>query len=81
MSCSPSRSPIRRPASIGSSRHACTRGGLPEFWLSLALDRAVEVHRAPGSDGYASLTVCRPGQTVSPLAFPDVAFAVTDFFA
>jgi Uma2 family endonuclease len=57
------------------------RAGIPEFWLCLPRDGAVEVHRAPGADGYASVTVHGPGQTVSPLAFPDVSFAVTDFFA
>ena len=57
------------------------RAGFPEFWLCLARDGAVEVHRAPAADGYASVTVHGPGQMVSPLAFPDVSFAVTDFFA
>ena len=57
------------------------RAGFPELWLCLARDGAVEVHRAPGADGYASVTVHGPGQMVSPLAFPDVSFAVTDFFA
>ena len=57
------------------------RAGIPEFWLCLVRDGAVEVHRAPGADGYASVTVHGPGQIVSPLAFPDVSFVVTDFFA
>jgi len=52
-----------------------------EFWLFLATAGAVEVYRGPGADGYALATLCGPGQIVSPLAFPDVAFAVTDFFA
>ncbi len=43
------------------------RAGIPEFWLCLARDGAVEVHRAPGADGYASVTVHGPGQMVSPL--------------
>ena len=42
---------------------------------------AVEVYRQPGAGGYDSVTLHGPGQTVSPLAFPDVGFAVTDFFA
>jgi Uma2 family endonuclease len=41
----------------------------------------VEVYRAPGADGYTSLTQHGAAQTVSPLAFPDVAFDVADFFA
>jgi len=50
-------------------------------WLFLAMDGTVEIYRAPGSDGYMSVTRRGPGETVSPLAFPDVGFTVTDFFA
>ena len=57
------------------------RAGIPELWLCRAMDGAVEVYRGPGSDGYADVTLRGPGQTVSPLAFPDVSFAVIDFFA
>jgi hypothetical protein len=45
------------------------------------VDGTVEVHREPGPDGYASVTLHGSGQTVSPLAFPDVSLPVTDFFA
>jgi Uma2 family endonuclease len=57
------------------------RAAIPEFWLCLARDGAVEVYRVPGADDYASMTLYGPDQAVSPLAFPDVSFAVTDFFA
>ena len=57
------------------------RAGIAEFWLLLAVDGMVEVYRAPGSDGYTSVTPHGPGQTVSSLAFPNVDFTVTDFFA
>ena len=57
------------------------RAGIAEFWLFLAIDGTVEVYRAPGSDGYTSVTQRGPGQTVSSLVFPDVSFTVTDFFA
>ena len=57
------------------------RAAIPEFWLCLAMDGGVEVYRAPAADGYTSVTLYGPGQTVSPLAFPDVSFIVTDFFA
>jgi Uma2 family endonuclease len=56
------------------------RAGIAEFWLCLAMDGAVEIYRGPGADGYASITLHGVGQTVSPLEFPDVGFAVTDFF-
>ena len=57
------------------------RADIPEFWLCLAADGLVEVYRGPGPDGYADMTRHLPGQAVSPLAFPDVTFAVTEFFA
>ena len=57
------------------------RAGMAEFWLCLATDGAIEVHRGPGADGYAEVTVHGADQTVSPLAFSDISFAVTDFFA
>ena len=57
------------------------RAGIPEFWLCLVADGIIEVYRRPSADSYASVTQHGPGQTVSPLAFPDVGFAVSDFFA
>jgi Uma2 family endonuclease len=57
------------------------RAGITEFWLCLAMEGAVEVHHDPGADGYASVVQHGPGQLVTPLAFPDVSFAVSDFFA
>jgi len=57
------------------------RAGIAEFWLFLTTDNLVEVYRAPGADGYTSMTEHGAGQTLSPLVFPDVAFSVTDFFA
>jgi Uma2 family endonuclease len=57
------------------------RAGIAEFWLMLPVDDAVEIHREPRDDGYASVTRHGLPDAVTPLAFPDVAFAVADFFA
>jgi len=57
------------------------RAGIAEFWLFLTVDGTVEVYRGPGADGYTRVTRHGDGQTVSALAFPDVDFTVTDFFA
>jgi Uma2 family endonuclease len=57
------------------------RAEIPEFWLCLASDRTVEVYRRPTAGAYADVTMHRPGATVAPLEFPDVRFAVSDFFA
>jgi Uma2 family endonuclease len=61
--------------------HLYARARIAEFWLFLTADDIVEIHREPGPDGYASVTAHASGQTVSPLAFPAVGFAVADFFA
>jgi Uma2 family endonuclease len=57
------------------------RAGITEFWLCLVADGAIEVYREPRAESYASVTVHGAGEVVSPLAFPDVSFAVSDFFA
>jgi len=57
------------------------RAGIAEFWLCLAMDGAVEVYRGPGADGYTGVTLHGTGDSVAPLAFPDVGFAVPDFIA
>jgi Uma2 family endonuclease len=56
------------------------RSGIDEFWLLLPGDGMVEVHRTPGSEGYARVMRHGPDQTVAPLAFPDATFLVSDFF-
>jgi Putative restriction endonuclease len=53
------------------------RAGIPEFWLCLAVDGAIEVYREPSPDGYARMT---PPERVA-LAFPDLSFPVPDLFA
>jgi Uma2 family endonuclease len=57
------------------------RAGITEFWLCRVADGAIEVYREPRAESYASVTVHGAGEVVSPLAFPDVSFAVSDFFA
>lgn len=54
---------------------------IAEFWLLLTTDGIVEVYRQLASAGYASVTTHGSGHMVSPLATPDVGFAVADFFA
>ena len=57
------------------------RAAIAEFWLLLTQDHALEAYRAPGPDGYAEVMRLGGDAAVSPLAFPDVRFAVADFFA
>jgi Uma2 family endonuclease len=58
-----------------------SRAGIAEFGLCLVADNVIEVYREPAADGYAGVTVHGSGDIVSPLAFPDISFAVSDFFS
>jgi Uma2 family endonuclease len=54
------------------------RHGIPELWiLDLTRDH-LAVYREPSRDGYATTRVFRRGESISPLAFPDVQIAVDD---
>jgi Uma2 family endonuclease len=58
-----------------------SRAAIAEFWLLLTQECALEVYRRPDPDGYTEVTRLDGEAAVSPLAFPDVRFAVADFFA
>lgn len=53
--------------------------GVPEYWIVNLLGGVLEVYREPGARGYGISKRHRRGGTVSPLAFPDVKLAVSDF--
>lgn len=54
------------------------RTGVRELWIvNLQQDR-LEVFREPGPDGYVTASVFRRGETIAPLAFPDLQIAVDD---
>ena len=52
--------------------------GIPEYWLLNLVDDVVLVYRDPSSAGYGLVQVFRRGDTIRPLAFPDVAITVSD---
>jgi Uma2 family endonuclease len=52
--------------------------GIPEAWLLDVTGRLLEVHRDPLPDGYRAIAVHRPGESVSPLAFPDLVLDVAE---
>jgi Uma2 family endonuclease len=54
--------------------------GVPEYWVVNLADRIVERHSEPAGGAYARLTPFRSGETVAPLAFPDVALRVDEVF-
>jgi len=52
------------------------RSGIAEVWL-VDLNRGlIEVHRHPSAAGFGEVLILQRGQTLAPLAFPDLVLAV-----
>jgi Uma2 family endonuclease len=54
------------------------RAGVPDYWILMMASRQLEVLRDPKDGVYRSRTILRAGDTISPLARPDVSIAVSD---
>ena len=54
------------------------RFGIPETWIANIRARTIEAYTNPVDGEYTTRRTFRPGQTVSPAAFPDVALPVAD---
>jgi Uma2 family endonuclease len=54
------------------------RSGIPEAWLANLPGDALEIYREPREGTYTDVRTARRGETVSPLAFPNLAFQVDD---
>ncbi len=52
------------------------RHGIPELWIANLNRDQIIVHRDPTPAGYATTRVARRGESISPLAFPDLTIAV-----
>jgi Uma2 family endonuclease len=50
--------------------------GVPEVWLFVLPESRIEVYRDPSPEGYQQVAIVRPGERLSPLAFPDLAIEV-----
>ena len=52
------------------------RYSIPELWIANLNRDQVIVYRDPTPEGYATTRVTRRGESISPLAFPDLTIAV-----
>ncbi len=55
-----------------------SQAGIIELWIVDIRAELVEVYRNPGPNGYESIQQFRRGDTISPLAFPDIVIGVDD---
>ena len=54
--------------------------GITEYWIVNLVDRCLEVHRQPQSDGtYADVRTLRPGDSITLALLPTVTVAVAEF--
>ena len=53
--------------------------GIPEVWIANLRVREVTVYTNPSGPEYGNAATYRPGDSISPGAFPDVALAVDEF--
>ena len=51
---------------------------IPEVWIEDLIHDQLLVYRDPGKDGYRNALTLRRGDSISPIAFPDVTFNVGD---
>lgn len=51
--------------------------GIPEAWIVDLNRNCLEVYQSPDSEGYRSKQTYNPGQTLTPVSFPDCAIATT----
>ncbi len=57
------------------------RADIPEVWIVNLPETSLEVYRGPAALGYEEKHTLGAGETVSPLAFPDVTFRVSDLLS
>jgi Uma2 family endonuclease len=54
------------------------KAGIQEYWIVDLIHREIVVHRDPSRSRYRSVQQIKPGDTIAPLAFPDVSLAVSE---
>lgn len=62
----------------GAKVRAYGRAGINEFWIVNLTENAIETYRHPVGENYQETARFRRGQTVAPLAFPDLEVSVAE---
>ncbi|HEX5370578.1 MAG TPA: Uma2 family endonuclease [Dehalococcoidia bacterium] len=66
---------------IGRKQAVYADAGVPEYWVVDVAGRRIEVYRGPALDNYKQRLIIMPGESIAPLAFPDLMIAVNDVLA
>jgi Uma2 family endonuclease len=74
-----SASSLRFDQNIKLPRYAAV--GIPEVWIADLQNNILHVHREPGGQAYKTELTLRPGDSVSPLGFPDVSLKVDELLS
>jgi len=61
-----------------AKRALYSRADVEEYWIVNIAEGCVEVYRDHAGGGWQHTSIHRRGETISPLAFPDVQIAVAD---
>lgn len=61
----------------GRKLPAYARAGIAETWIVNLAEDQIEIHREPRGERYAGCRTARRGETIAPLAFPDLTLDVT----
>ena len=69
-------SSVRKDRRIKGRLYA--RAEVPEYWLVNLVDEIVEVHRDPEAGRYRTITQVGRGESLAPLAFPDIVLRVDE---
>jgi len=70
------RTSLRRDRKLKTRLYA--QSEVDEYWIVNLVDDCLEVLRNPKDGAWTEHTVLPRGERVSPVAFPDVSFAVSD---
>lgn len=70
-------SSVRRDRDVKALLYA--QGDVAEYWLVDLVEETVTVHRGRLEGRYRDVSSARRGDTVAPVAFPDVTLEVSDF--
>ena len=65
----------------GDKLAAYAAAGIPEVWIVNLREYGVYIHTDPVGEQYQTVRQSRAGNSVSPLAFPDVSFPVSGFWS